>query len=160
MLLLPVPCRAGCRSARRVPREAGDDRPQREPESRLLLLSKPMDTKTARRRSVGERARDAQFNLGSGGGPTPDVQSGADVFGTLAHSAQAEMSCPPFFNDRGRKTLSIVANEQAEQPRHVGDFRLDVMSPRVRECITQRFAGYAIHLVPYNRMQLPRRAFH
>ena len=42
----------------------------------------------------------------------------------------------------------------------VGNFRFDMVRPRVAESIAQRLAGDAVNLVPHDRMQIPRRAFH
>src|SRR5271165_4104998 len=108
-----------------------------------------------RRGPVGNRAGNAQIDLGACAGCCPDLQLTADVPGALAHSGQAVVAGAALSRDFRINAASVITDTQAQQLFAIRDFRFYMARLRVVESVAHGLTGDAVDFVAEDRMQVP-----
>src|SRR5260370_12539996 len=114
--------------------------------ARSALIGRPF-------RSVRNGAWNAQLYFCARADLAPNIESGADLLGPLAHAWQTPVSITSRVQELRVNAFSIIPDTQPKKAFAVGDVGFDLARPCVVERISERFARYAVNGVAEDGMK-------
>src|ERR1700761_9576497 len=104
--------------------------------------------------TVGDRARNADLDFGTGSNATPDRNLSSDLPCAFSHTRQAIVAGASLLERCLLHTLSVIPNAQPKLTFCVNEFGFNVLRTGVAVRISQGLTRDAIDLIPDDRVQV------